>query len=73
MKKQELFDAINTMAIELGHQYHIRVDNEVFAPMSMTNLAASAWVQNMAETKSSKIVKEQLNNLWYQGALKFGD
>jgi hypothetical protein len=71
MTKQTLFDAINTMAEEIGLANSIKVSHEVFAPMQMSGLAAAAWVKNAPETESSKIVREQLLNLWVLGALKF--
>ena len=73
MKKQVLFDATNNLAKELGLTHWIIVDNEVFAPMAMSTLASVAWVKDFPENENTRIIRKQLERLWYEGALKLED
>lgn len=75
MTKQHLVNAINnlTTKLELRYATLITVDSLIFAPSVMSNLAAVAWVKRYEEDEDTLIVREQLNHLWYGGALKFDE
>ena len=73
MTQQELFDAINQTNRDIGMVGAIEVTHIIHTPMAMTNLAAVLWVKNFPENKNTRLIREQMQQLWFKGALKFDD
>jgi len=73
MKKQQLFDAINNLAKDLGLYHWIEINDLVHVPMAMNTLSSVAWYKNFPENNNTKLIREQLDNLWIRGGMKFLD
>lgn len=73
MTQQALFDAINQTNVDIGMVNPVKVTHPFHAPMAMTNLAAGMWVRNFPENDNTRLIREQMQHLWFKGALKFDD
>lgn len=73
MKKQELLNAINQTAKDVGWQHWIETKDIVFVPMALTQLASTLWVIEFKENQNTKMIRKQLKNLWFKGSLEFED
>ncbi len=71
MTPNELHDAIRRKEQQLGFMPPFTPNDISFFPVIMGNLATNFFVHNIEEDNDTKLIREQLQILWTEGALRF--